>query len=245
LSAAMSVNQSRKDRERAGREELIIDHAQRLLARDGFQDLNLDEVARAVEYSKGTLYLHFESKEDLVLAVATRALRQRADLFERAATFRGRSRERIRAIGFACCQFAVMHRDYFFVEMMLKSHSFWEKASAERRRQHGVQASRLFHTTTQIVVEAQAVGDLPREHRSADVTLSLFAITIGSHITAMQPDFQLLFAIEDPICIVRQNQDRMCDGWGWKPLLGEWDYAATDQRIRSEVFPEATWLKAG
>jgi AcrR family transcriptional regulator len=89
MSAAMSVNQSRKDRERPGREELIIDHAQRLLARDGFQDLNLDEVARAVEYSKGTLYLHFESKEDLVLAVATRALRQRADLFERAATFQG------------------------------------------------------------------------------------------------------------------------------------------------------------
>lgn len=241
----MSVTQARKERERAEREALIVEHAHRLLARDGFQDLNLDDVARAVEYAKGTIYLHFDSKEDLVLAVATRALRQRADLFERASRFVGTSRERIRAIGFACCQFAVMHRDYFHTEMMLKSHSFWEKASPERQRQHGIQAARLFQTTNAIVVEAQAAGDLPREHRAADVTFSLFAITMGSHIAAMQPDFQILFAMEDPICAVRKNQDRMCDGWGWKPLLADWDYAATDRRIREEIFPEATWATAG
>jgi AcrR family transcriptional regulator len=239
----MSVTQVRKERERAEREALILDHAQRLLVRDGFQDLNLDELASAVEYSKGTLYLHFESKEDLTLAIATRAARERADLFERASKFQGRSRERMRAIGFACCQFAIMHRDYFNVEMMLKSASFWEKASVERRRLHGVQAGRLFQTTNAIAVEAQAVGDLSREHRAVDVTLSLFAITMGSHIVAMQPDVQLLAGIEDPICLVRQNQDRVCDGWGWKPLLADWDYAATDRRIRDEVFPEASWLK--
>ena len=67
---------------------------------------------------------------------------------------------------------------------------------------------------------------------------------MGSHVVAMQPDIQMLCGIEDPISIVRQNQDRVCDGWGWKPRLAEWDYAATDRRIRDEVFPEATWLKA-
>ncbi|MGE3309846.1 MAG: TetR/AcrR family transcriptional regulator [Limisphaerales bacterium] len=239
----MSVTQARKDRERAEREVLILDHAHRLLARDGFQDLNLDELAAAVEYSKGTLYLHFESKEDLTLAIATRVARERADLFERASRFQGRSRERIRAIGFACCQFAIMHRDYFNVEMMLKSVSFWEKASAERRRQHGVQVGRLFQTTNAIVIEAQAVGDLPREHPAPDVTLSLFAVTMGSHIMAMQPDIQMLAGMEDPIRIVRQNQDRICDGWRWVPLIADWDYAATDRRIRDEIFPEATWLE--
>jgi hypothetical protein len=61
----------------------------------------------------------------------------------------------------------------------------------------------------------------------------------------MQPDFSSCSPSRIRSALVRQNQDRMCDGWGWKPLLGEWDYAATDQRIRSEVFPEATWLKAG
>src|SRR5262249_1429240 len=91
----MSVIQTRKERDRAAREELILDHAQKILLRDGFQNLNLDELAEAVEYSKGTLYLHFKTKEDIALAVVTRAQKERADLFERALGFQGRSRERV------------------------------------------------------------------------------------------------------------------------------------------------------
>lgn len=239
----MSVTQARKERERAEREELILRHAGRLLIRDGFQNLNLDELAKAIEYSKGTIYLHFETKEDLVLAVATRALKERADLFERASKFEGRTRERIRAIGFACCQFAIIHRDFFSIEMMLKSASFWEKASAERRRLHGIQAARTFHTTNRIVLDAIQAGDLPAATRAAEVTTSLFAITIGGHIVAVQPELQMLAGIEDPIAVVRAFQDRMCDGWNWRPLQAEWDYAATDHRIQAEIFPEATWVR--
>ena len=239
----MSVTQARKERERAAREELILEQGRRLLVRDGFQDFNLDELAKVIEYSKGTIYLHFDTKEDLALAVATRALRERADLFERAARFSGRTRERIRSVGFACCQFAVAHRDYFSIEMTLKSQSFWERTSQQRRRLHGVQAGRMFHTTNGIVLDALRAGELPSDTRAQDVTLSLIAITMGSHIVAMQPDLQMLCAIEDPICVVRRNQDLVCDGWKWKPLLKDWDYATTDRRIKSEIFPEATWFK--
>lgn len=240
----MSVAKTRKDREKAEREELIITHAGRLLVRDGYQNLNLDALAEAVEYSKGTLYLHFKTKEDLVLAVATRALRERADLFERATRFTGKSRERIRAIGFACCQFALLHRDYFSIEMTLKSVSFWEKASEEQRRQHGVQSGRVFHAINSIVQEAVLSGDLPKGVKPQDVVLSLISITIGSHIAATQPELQMLCAVENPIVAVRRNQDVIIDGWGWKPLLKDWDYAATDRRIKAEIFPEASWLKS-
>src|SRR5271166_1581209 len=129
----MNVIQSRKERERAARESLILEHAARLLARDGFQDLNLDELAAAAEYSKGTLYLHFKTKEDLVLAVATRAVKHRADLLQRAAAFSGTTRERARAMAFASCQFMVTHADFFALELVLQSRSFWERASEERR----------------------------------------------------------------------------------------------------------------
>ena len=59
----------------------------------------------------------------------------------------------------------------------------------------------------------------------------------------MQPDIQMLCAIDDPICALRRNQDTLLDGWNWKPLLKDWDYAATDRRIKTEVFPEANWVK--
>lgn len=221
----------------------MVDHARRLLLRDGYQNLNLDELARSIEYSKGTIYLHFQTKEDLVLAVATRTLRERAELFERASAFTGLTRERIRAIGFACCQFCVAHRDYFNLEMMLKSPSFWEKASEERRRLHGVQAARVFATTATLVQEARRLGDLPPGTRPEDVTFSLISITLGSQIAGMQPDIQQVCAIRDPIEAVRRNQDLVCDGWGWKPLLKDHDYAATDRRIHRDIFPEASWFK--
>jgi AcrR family transcriptional regulator len=239
----MSITGLRKERERAAREELMIGHAQRLLLRDGYQNLNLDELAEAVEYSKGTIYLHFSTKEDLALAVATRALKERSDLFERAAKFKGRSRERARAIGFACVEFGLQHRDYFSVEMMLKSMSFWEKASEDRRRAHSTQAARAFHAVNNVAVDASRSGDLPEGLRPEMVTLSLFAITIGSHCVGSQPDLLMLSATDKPIESLRLFQDIVLDGWGWKPLLKDWDYAATDRRIQKEIFPEATWLQ--
>jgi AcrR family transcriptional regulator len=239
----MSITGLRKERERAAREELMIGHAQRLLLRDGYQNLNLDELADAVEYSKGTIYLHFSTKEDLALAVATRALRERSDLFDRAAKFKGRSRERARAIGFACVEFGLQHRDYFNVEMMLKSMSFWEKASEERRRAHSTQAARAFHAVNNVAVDGSRSGDLPEGLRPEMVTLSLFAITIGSHCVGSQPDLLVLSATENPIESLRLHQDIVLDGWGWKPLLKDWDYAATDRRIQKEIFPDATWLR--
>ena len=239
----MSVTAVRKERERAAREELFLNHAQRLLLRDGYQNLNLDELAEAVEYSKGTIYLHFSTKEDLALAVATRALKERADLFERAAKFNGKTRERARAVGFACVQFGIEHRDFFNVETMLKSASFWEKASEERKRLHAVQGARCFHAVNNIALDAIRAGDLPSTLRPEHVTLSLFAITMGCHCAAAQPDLMVMAAVEDPITILRANQDVVCDGLSWKPLLKDWDYSTTDRRIQKEIFPEATWLR--
>src|SRR5215467_15995646 len=157
----MSVIQMRKERERAAREELILDHAQRMLLTDGFQNLNLDTLAESVEYSKGTLYLHFKTKEDIALAVVTRAQKERADFFERALQFQGRSRERVRAIGFACCHFAKVYPDYYNVEMMLKSHSFWEKADEIRQHQYAMQGGRCFRVMNQLVNQGLQEGDLP------------------------------------------------------------------------------------
>jgi len=45
--------------------EKIIDAAIKLFTRLGYHQTKLDEVARQAEIAKGTLYLHFKSKEDL------------------------------------------------------------------------------------------------------------------------------------------------------------------------------------
>ncbi|MGB8959254.1 MAG: TetR/AcrR family transcriptional regulator [Candidatus Aminicenantales bacterium] len=48
--------------------DLILDAADLLLARFGYGKMSVDDVARQVGIGKGTIYLHFPSKEELVLA---------------------------------------------------------------------------------------------------------------------------------------------------------------------------------
>jgi len=222
-----------------------LDHAQRLLLQDGFQNLNLDELAEAVEYSKGTLYLHFKTKEDIALAVVTRALKERADFFERALTFQGRSRERIRAIGFACCHFAKVYPDYYNVEMMLKSLSYWEKADEVRQHQYAMQGGRCFRIMHRLVTEGLQQGDLPPgKLPSEQIVFSIASTAVGSHIMSRNPSALMLAGIDDPLKALCQNVDLLLDGLNWKPLSSDVDYAAVDRRIKKELFPEATWLKS-
>jgi AcrR family transcriptional regulator len=241
-----SPSTQRKEREFLARGELIVTHARRLLLEKGFQGWNMEELAAAVEYSKGTLYQHFTSKEDLVLAVATDSLRQRADLFERASQFAGGTRERCRAIGFACCEFAVNCPEYFHIEMMLKSASFWEKASESERQAHAIQGARCWRVLNHIIVEAMAMGDLPRQPYSAEqATFALVSVTVGSHVMVQEPSLRVQAGITDEMRPVRLNQDLICEGLGWKPLLSEFDYRETDRRILAEVFPSAaSWYQA-
>lgn len=48
--------------------ELILDAVDSLLARFGYRKMTMEDVARQVGIGKGTIYLHFPSKEELVLA---------------------------------------------------------------------------------------------------------------------------------------------------------------------------------
>jgi AcrR family transcriptional regulator len=49
-------------------DDLILDAADRLLARYGFKKMTMDDLAREVGIGKGTIYLHFRSKEEIVLS---------------------------------------------------------------------------------------------------------------------------------------------------------------------------------
>ena len=232
----MTVSAQRKERERQSRERLIVSAALEQLRDRGVQDLNLDEIARQIEYSKGTLYSHFISKEDILVASATAILRERANLFERAITFTGTTRERARCIGFACCHFMLAHPDFFRLEMALKDPSFWEKASSKRREEHGMEGARLVRAMLTVVMAALEIGDLPRNSQPGDIVFGIAAVTMGSHLMAQLADFRMLTGVSDPVRIVRFNQDVYLDGLGWKSLSSDYDYSKTDERIRREIF---------
>ena len=65
-----------RDRQFRWREEAILEAANQLLARHGFETMSMDDLAATVGIAKGSLYKHFDSKEALAAAAMTRLLRQ-------------------------------------------------------------------------------------------------------------------------------------------------------------------------
>lgn len=65
-------NISRKDRERLQRQTEILDAAEKIFSRDGYEHASMNEIAQESEFTKRTLYQYFEDKSDLYLSVALR-----------------------------------------------------------------------------------------------------------------------------------------------------------------------------
>jgi AcrR family transcriptional regulator len=57
-------------------DDIILDTADLMLARWGYKKMTMDELAQEVGIGKGTIYLHFPSKEELVLSHIDRIVRR-------------------------------------------------------------------------------------------------------------------------------------------------------------------------
>ena len=52
----------------------IADQAEKLFVRMGIESTSMDDIAKAAEYSKATLYVYFKNKEDIVSFLALRSM---------------------------------------------------------------------------------------------------------------------------------------------------------------------------
>jgi len=69
--------------DRKNMEDRIIDGWDRLLARYGYRKLTMDDLASEVGIGKGTIYLYFRSKEDLVYSHIDRVVRHLIERLKR------------------------------------------------------------------------------------------------------------------------------------------------------------------
>ena len=60
---------------------LLLDAAEAVFAEKGFTPATLDDIAHTAGYTKGAIYKHFDTKEDLFLAVSDRYWRRYFDTF--------------------------------------------------------------------------------------------------------------------------------------------------------------------
>lgn len=76
----------------------ILAAADRLLARYGYRRMTVDDIAREADIGKGTIYLHFPSKEAVILAVINRHIESSFEALRKLAAGPGPASERLEAM---------------------------------------------------------------------------------------------------------------------------------------------------
>lgn len=89
---------SLKERQRQEREGLILQVAEDVLLEKGYRDTSMDEIAARVGIAKGTLYLHFSKKEDLMLAFFRREMQKILDEFRQICSVAQPAQSKLEAI---------------------------------------------------------------------------------------------------------------------------------------------------
>jgi AcrR family transcriptional regulator len=71
---ATTQRSSLKERQRREREKLILQVAEEVILEKGYHEASMDEIAARVGVAKGTVYLHFPGKEEMVGAIFERGM---------------------------------------------------------------------------------------------------------------------------------------------------------------------------
>lgn len=71
---------SRRDREKEFKKQLIAEAALQLFSSSSFDAVTVEDIARRAEFGKGTLYLYFESKEEILLYIIGQGIEDLAQL---------------------------------------------------------------------------------------------------------------------------------------------------------------------
>ena len=109
----VTAPRSLKEKQRGEREALILQVAEEVLMEKGYYETSIDEIAARVGIAKGTVYLHFPSKEDLVIAIFERDMQQLLQYIDSTMSSALTSRGKIEAI------FDLMHGGIISKRMQL------------------------------------------------------------------------------------------------------------------------------
>jgi AcrR family transcriptional regulator len=109
----MSYIAQRRVEEKERRRAEILDAAEALYAKEGWDLVTVDQVARGARLSRALVYVYFKDKEDILFAIGERAMCLLRDRFMAAAAGQKLGAEKIEAIGRAYMSYAFEFPHYF------------------------------------------------------------------------------------------------------------------------------------
>lgn len=175
----MGISERRK-REREERRERIVEAAEKVFLAKGVDAATMEGVAREAELSKGALYLYFDSKDALYLAIATRALSDIRERVEQAALDTDCGFERLRAQLEAFSQYATQHPTRFQVSISWLSSSYIVKEQGEAFEQYRAVVGVLFMMAVSSIAQGQSDGSVRDDVEPGKLAIQLWGAVMGT-----------------------------------------------------------------
>ncbi len=110
--------EDRKAWEKQQRENRIVDMAEPVFFKNGYEATTIIEIAQASGYNKRSLYLYFKDKEEIFLAVVLRGLTRLHDMLAEVDLS-----SNIRGLGRAFFDFSISHPDYLKLIMVYEANT--------------------------------------------------------------------------------------------------------------------------
>ncbi|MGV6851193.1 MAG: TetR/AcrR family transcriptional regulator [bacterium] len=220
------------------REQQLISIAQELMGEDSLNTLTIDKLVAAAPFSKGTIYKHFSCKEDLIIAMCNTSLVAMKQMFIKALSYNGSSREKLTAVSVAYLIWAKLHPSQLFAILSAHSPTVSICCSSERNEEHHQLEGGIMALFNDEISRAIEIGDLilPPNTAYEQITFALWSATWGAMALIMSRGNSIKL---QPMILEREtltNGRLVLDGLGWKPLSSEVDYNKITENISTTMF---------
>lgn len=128
--------QSRKEKEREFKEQMIIEAAAKLFAENKIENVKMDDIAKAADYTKPTLYNYFKSKDDILIGVYLKGWYESVEKIYFAFSLKGRGIDKLGYMADAYFNYFSSNAIYFDLLRFIHSHNikvFKSDSEAKKR----------------------------------------------------------------------------------------------------------------
>lgn len=178
----------RRRRDREARRNNILDAAERVFLERGFDDVTVDEIAVEAEVAKGTLYLYFKNKHDLLLAFIHRRRRPILEAFGEAQADAKDGLDLVARL--ICAQLAWLADDSQDIRRLVLRHMVEggaEELTPEVEAHHRM-IERIIRTYMNAIERGQRDGSIRSELDPMMLTAQIWGGVVGSLVQLQHAD---------------------------------------------------------
>lgn len=170
----------RKERERELKRSMMLEAAEALILEKGLGQLNMDEVADRAEVSKGSLYLYFNNKTDLVLGICHKASSMMNDMTTKVLTEDKSGLEMVYQIGINYLKFASEHPEFYRAMRFLENYKDSDQAkNSEYLELCGSNRQESFRVMVRAIQIGMQDGSINSSYNPEELALLLWSTSHG------------------------------------------------------------------